>query len=144
MQLEEELTLRRAEIEDLRAKLRGADASSQQGNETDAAAGTETQPETLLLREQLLSAGREHYKESSELKEKYESALAASQQEVDSLKVVVDKQNVEITEMKQKVQQATKENMEMMDTWKVLCCVLLNVQRTPVRTEGSFQWSSVK
>ncbi|XP_047462749.1 CAP-Gly domain-containing linker protein 2 isoform X2 [Mugil cephalus] len=119
MQLEEELTLRRAEIEDLRAKLRGTDATLQQGNETDAAPGTETQPETLLLREQLLSAGRERYKESSELKEKYESALAASQQEVDSLKVVVDKQNLEITEMKQKVQQATKENMEMMDTWKV-------------------------
>uniref|UniRef100_A0A7N8XQE0 CAP-GLY domain containing linker protein 2 n=1 Tax=Mastacembelus armatus TaxID=205130 RepID=A0A7N8XQE0_9TELE len=107
MQLEEELTLRRAEIENL-----------QQATVGDTAPESDTQPETLLLREQLLTAGREHYKESSELKEKYEKALAANQQEIDSLKTVVDKQNQEISEMKQKVQQATKENMEMMDSWK--------------------------
>uniref|UniRef100_A0A3Q0RZ97 CAP-Gly domain containing linker protein 2 n=1 Tax=Amphilophus citrinellus TaxID=61819 RepID=A0A3Q0RZ97_AMPCI len=118
MQLEEELRLRRAEIENLQAQLKGADASLQKADHGDAAQGSDTQPETLLLREQLLSAGREHYKESSELREKYETALAASQQEVDSLKAVVEKQNLEITEMKQKVQQATKENVEMMDTWK--------------------------
>ncbi|XP_030602188.1 CAP-Gly domain-containing linker protein 2 isoform X2 [Archocentrus centrarchus] len=118
MQLEEELRLRRAEIENLQAQLKGADASSQKADHGDAAQGSDTQPETLLLREQLLSAGREHYKESSELREKYETALAASQQEVDSLKAVVEKQNLEISEMKQKVQQATKENVEMMDTWK--------------------------
>uniref|UniRef100_A0A8C4HA98 CAP-Gly domain-containing protein n=1 Tax=Dicentrarchus labrax TaxID=13489 RepID=A0A8C4HA98_DICLA len=103
MQLENELSSRRAEIENLQAQLRGSDRSSQQ---------------TLLLREQLVSAGREHYKENSELKEKYETAIAASQQEVDALKAVVDNKNQEIGEMKQKVQQATKENMEMMDTWK--------------------------
>lgn len=126
MQLEEELSLRRAEIASLQVQLRGSDSSSQQANDSDAAPGSDTKPETLLLREQLLSAGREHYKESSELKEKYETALSASQQEVDSLKAVVDKQNQEISEMKQKVQQATKENMEMMDTWKVFCYVLFN------------------
>ncbi|XP_040908211.1 CAP-Gly domain-containing linker protein 2 isoform X2 [Toxotes jaculatrix] len=118
MQLEEELTFKKAEIKNLQAQLRGSDSSSQQANDSDAAAGSDAQPETALLREQLLLAGREHYKESSELKEKYETALAASQQEIDSLKAVVDKQNQEINEMKLKVQQATKENMEMMDTWK--------------------------
>ncbi|KAM4727121.1 CAP-Gly domain-containing linker protein 2 isoform 2-T2 [Anableps anableps] len=113
MQLEEELALRRAEIKDLQGQLRRVDASSQ-----EEAPGADAQPETLLLREQLLTAGREHHKESSELKEKYEMALAASQQEVDSLRTVVEKQSAEIGEMKQKVQQATKENMEMMDSWK--------------------------
>ncbi|XP_007563930.1 CAP-Gly domain-containing linker protein 2 isoform X3 [Poecilia formosa] len=113
MQLEEELALRRAEIKDLQGQLRRVDASSQQ-----EAPGTDAPPETVLLREQLLTVGREHHKESSELKEKYETALAASQQEVESLRTVVKKQSAEIGEMKQKVQQATKENMEMMDSWK--------------------------
>lgn len=126
MQLEEELSLRRAEITNLQVQLKGADASWQKVDRVDAAQGSDAQPETLLLREQLLSAGREHYKESSELREKYETALAASQQEIDSLKAVVEKQNVEINEMKQKVQQATKENVEMMDTWKVRCSVFYN------------------
>ncbi|XP_028277555.1 CAP-Gly domain-containing linker protein 2 isoform X2 [Parambassis ranga] len=118
MQLEEELTLRRAEIESLQAQMRGSDASSAPAGEGEAAQGSDAQPEAVLLREQLLAAGRERYKESSELKEKYETALGASQQEIDSLKAVVDKQNTEINELKQKVQQATKENVEMMDTWK--------------------------
>uniref|UniRef100_A0A667WZ48 CAP-Gly domain containing linker protein 2 n=1 Tax=Myripristis murdjan TaxID=586833 RepID=A0A667WZ48_9TELE len=118
MQLEEELRLRRAEIDTLQAQLRGPDHNSQQASDGDAAPESGPQQETLLLREQLLTAGREHYKESSELKEKYEAALATSQQEVDSLKTVVEKQSQEISELKQKVQQATKENMEMMDTWK--------------------------
>lgn len=118
MQLEEELSLSRAEIASLQVQLRVPDSSSQQANDSDATTGSDIKPETLLLREQLLSAGREHYKESSELKEKYETALSASQQEVETLKVVVDKQNQEISELKQKIQQATKENMEMMDTWK--------------------------
>ncbi len=125
MQLEEELSLRRAEIKNLQARLGGSDTSSQQANDSEAAPGADAQPDTLLLREQLMSAGREHYKESSELKEKYEMELAARQQEVDSLKAVVDNKNQEIGEMKQKVQQATKENMEMMDTWKVFCYILV-------------------
>ncbi|XP_058483335.1 CAP-Gly domain-containing linker protein 2 isoform X3 [Solea solea] len=115
MQLEEELTLRRAEVKNLQAQLGGGDAGSLKAGDN---AGSDIQPETLLLREQLLSAGRVHFRESSELKEKYETALAASRQEVDSLKAVVEKQNQEISELKQKVQQANKENMEMMDTWK--------------------------
>ncbi|KAM7397617.1 hypothetical protein PAMA_005770 [Pampus argenteus] len=124
MQLEEELGLRKAEIASLQVQLGGLDLSSQQaaddggGSKGDDAPGSDAKPETALLREQLVSAGREHYKESSELKEKYETALSARQQEVNSLKAVVDKQKHEISEMKQKVQQATKENMEMMDTWK--------------------------
>ncbi|XP_062288456.1 CAP-Gly domain-containing linker protein 2 [Scomber scombrus] len=118
MQLEEELSLGRTEIASLQVQLRCINPCSQEANDSDAAPGSDIKPETLLLREQLLSVGREHYKESSELKEKYEKELSASQQEVDSLKAVVDKQNQEISEMKQKVQQATKENMEMMDTWK--------------------------
>ncbi|XP_038159631.1 CAP-Gly domain-containing linker protein 2 isoform X2 [Cyprinodon tularosa] len=113
MQLERELALRQAEVQDLQGQLRRVDANSQQD-----AAGTGAQPETLLLREQLLTAGREHHKESSELREKYEAALAASQREIDSLRAIVEKQSVEIGEMKQKVQQATKENVEMMDSWK--------------------------
>lgn len=130
MQLEEELTLRRAEIKNLQAQLKGSDPGSQQTNDSDAGPGSDAEPETVLLREQLLTVGREHYKESSELKEKYETALAASQQEIDSLKAVVDKQNQEINESKQKVQQATKENMEMMDTWKVFCYIQFN----PIQT----------
>ncbi|XP_049447805.1 CAP-Gly domain-containing linker protein 2 isoform X3 [Epinephelus fuscoguttatus] len=118
MQLEEELSLRRAEIEKLQAKLGGSDTGSQQADDSDAAPGAGAQLETPVLPEQLVSAGHEHYKQSSELKEKYEAALAASQQEIDSLKALVENKSQEVSEMKQKVQQATKENMEMMDTWK--------------------------
>ncbi|XP_039634549.1 CAP-Gly domain-containing linker protein 2 isoform X3 [Perca fluviatilis] len=119
MLLEEELRLRRAEMENLQAKLRGSDTSSQQATDSDDAPWSDTQPEALALRTQLVMAGREHHKESSELKEKYEAALAASQQEIDSLKAVVEDKRQEVSRMKQKVQQANKENMEMMDTWKV-------------------------
>ncbi|XP_045896374.1 CAP-Gly domain-containing linker protein 2 isoform X1 [Micropterus dolomieu] len=118
MQLEEELHLRRAEVENLQAQLRGSDPSLPRVNNSEAAPGSETQPETLLLHERLVSVSREHYKESSELKEKYDTALAASQREIESLKAMVESKNQDISEMKQKVQQATKENMEMMDTWK--------------------------
>ncbi|XP_070700207.1 CAP-Gly domain-containing linker protein 2 [Pempheris klunzingeri] len=118
VQLEKELGLRRAEVEKLQAQLGGPDAASQQASLGDAAPGPDTQPETLLPSNQLVSADLGHYKESSELKEKYETALAASQQEAESLKALVDNKNQEIGEMKQKLQQATKENMEVMDTWK--------------------------
>ncbi|XP_032389765.1 CAP-Gly domain-containing linker protein 2 isoform X4 [Etheostoma spectabile] len=119
MLLEEELSLRRAEMENLQAKLRGSETSSQQTTDSDDAPGCDTQPEALALRTQLVLAGREHHKESSELKERYKAALAASQQEIDSLKTVVEDKSQEVSRMKQKVQQANKENMEMMDTWKV-------------------------
>ncbi|KAM4544468.1 CAP-Gly domain-containing linker protein 2 isoform 2-T2 [Odontesthes bonariensis] len=111
MQLEKELGLRRAEVEDLQAQLRRADASSRETVDGEA-------PETPVLRGQPPPSGPEHNKENCELREKYEATLTASQQEIDSLKAAVDKQNLEISEMKQKALQATKENMEMMDTWK--------------------------
>uniref|UniRef100_A0A3P8VVP2 CAP-Gly domain containing linker protein 2 n=1 Tax=Cynoglossus semilaevis TaxID=244447 RepID=A0A3P8VVP2_CYNSE len=116
MQLEEELATRRAEIKNLRAQLTGSDTSSQQpgdvcANVVTALGSEDLQTETLPLREQ-------HFKECSELKERYETALAGSQQEIESLKATAEKQTQEISELKQKVQQANKENMEMMDTWK--------------------------
>ncbi|XP_068188278.1 CAP-Gly domain-containing linker protein 2 isoform X2 [Antennarius striatus] len=113
VQLEEELSLRKAEIQSLQAQLLGPD----DGRATPPRSGG--QSETLLLREQLASAGREHFKESSELKEKYETALAASRQEVESLKLTVEQKNQDVSELKQRVQQAGKENVEMMDAWKV-------------------------
>lgn len=118
MQLEDELTLRGAEIKNLRAQLGGGGDSGSQpaggGGDGDAAAppGSDGQRDAPLLSEQ-------RYRESGELRDKYETALAASQQEVDSLKAVVDKQNQEIGDARQRVQQANKENLEMMDTWKV-------------------------
>lgn len=110
IQLEEELALRKTEIENLQARLRESDMSSQQAD---------IQLETPVLHEQPVI-------DSAHLKEKYETALTSSQQEVDSLKAVVGSKNQEIIEMKQKVQQATKENMEMMDSWKVSCFILLS------------------
>ncbi|XP_067348183.1 CAP-Gly domain-containing linker protein 2 isoform X2 [Channa argus] len=141
MQLEEELTLRRAEIKNLQGQLRGS--SSQQADESDHTPASDTQPESLILREQLVSVGHEHDKDSSELKEKYEMVLAANQQEIDSLKAVVDKQNLEISELKQKVQQATKENMEMMDTWKAkFDTLVIDHQRSLEELKASLSSSS--
>uniref|UniRef100_A0AAQ4PCH4 CAP-Gly domain-containing protein n=1 Tax=Gasterosteus aculeatus aculeatus TaxID=481459 RepID=A0AAQ4PCH4_GASAC len=120
VQLEEELSLRRAEMENLQAKLRGSDASPRGGGDHgDGEARPETPPPQPPPPAQPVSAGREHHEESGELKEKYEAALAASRQEVDSMKAELEKRSQEVIEMKQKVQQATKENVEMMDTWKV-------------------------
>ncbi|CAB1352253.1 unnamed protein product [Coregonus sp. 'balchen'] len=120
MQLEDELALRRAEIEELQVRLQD---SSMDGDSTQ---GPVAQSETLLLREQLLMAGREHRKESSQLREKYKAAVATGQEETDKLKAMVDKQSQEIIELKQRVQQATTENMEMMDNWKVKLDTLVN------------------
>uniref|UniRef100_A0A8C7I9Y0 CAP-Gly domain containing linker protein 2 n=1 Tax=Oncorhynchus kisutch TaxID=8019 RepID=A0A8C7I9Y0_ONCKI len=113
MQLEEELALRQAEIEDLQVQLR--DPNSHPNTS-----------ETFLLREQLLTAGREHHKESSQLREKYDAAVVAGQEETNRLKATVDKQSQEIIDLKQRVQQATTENMEMMDNWKVRLDTLVN------------------
>uniref|UniRef100_A0A8C8G091 CAP-Gly domain-containing protein n=1 Tax=Oncorhynchus tshawytscha TaxID=74940 RepID=A0A8C8G091_ONCTS len=113
MQLEEELALRQAEIEELQVQLR--DPNSHPNTS-----------ETFLLREQLLTAGREHHKESSQLREKYEAAVVAGQEETNRLKATVDKQSQEIIDLKQRVQQATTENMEMMDNWKVRLDTLVN------------------
>ncbi|XP_055733067.1 CAP-Gly domain-containing linker protein 2-like isoform X5 [Salvelinus fontinalis] len=120
VQLEDELALRRAEIEELQVRLRDA------AKDGDSTQGPVAQSETILLREQLLTAGREHHKESSQLREKYEAAVATGQEETDKLKATVDKQSQEIIELKQRVQQATTENMEMMDNWKVKLDTLVN------------------
>uniref|UniRef100_A0A3P9JE94 CAP-GLY domain containing linker protein 2 n=1 Tax=Oryzias latipes TaxID=8090 RepID=A0A3P9JE94_ORYLA len=87
MQLEKELGLRRAEMEELQAQL-GRRAE-------DGHVFADGQPE-----------------------EEHAAALRASRQEAETLKAVVEKQNLEISEMKLKVQQATKENVEMMESWK--------------------------
>ncbi|XP_041947705.1 CAP-Gly domain-containing linker protein 2 isoform X3 [Alosa sapidissima] len=122
-QLEEELALRKAEVEELRARLQrsGEEASGLAGTEvssslSDGGAGLST--EALVLREQLLSAGREHREESSQLRERYEVALTASQREAERLKATGERQAQEIAELRQRLQQATRENMDMMDGWK--------------------------
>uniref|UniRef100_A0A4W5LND1 CAP-Gly domain containing linker protein 2 n=1 Tax=Hucho hucho TaxID=62062 RepID=A0A4W5LND1_9TELE len=139
MQLEDELALRRAEIEELQVRLRDA------AKDGDSTQGPVAQSETLLLREQLLTAGREHHKESSQLREKYEAAVATGQEETDKLKATVDKQSQEIIELKQRVQQATTENMEMMDNWKVKLDTLVNDhQRSLEDLKASLSSSSAK
>ncbi|XP_033969930.1 CAP-Gly domain-containing linker protein 2 isoform X1 [Trematomus bernacchii] len=113
VQLEEELSLRRAEMENLQVKLRGSDSQQEDGDE---APGSE--PETLVLRVQLASAGREHNKESSELREKHEAELEERRQEVAELRAELETKSRELSEVKLKVQDANRENVEMMDTWK--------------------------
>ncbi|KAM9499255.1 CAP-Gly domain-containing linker protein 2 isoform 6-T6 [Salvelinus alpinus] len=126
MQLEEELALRQAEIEELQVQLRDPDSHPNTAEDGYATQGPVAQSETFLLREQLLTAGREHHKESSQLREKYEAAVAAGQEETNRLKATVDKQSQEIIDLKQRVQQAMTENMEMMDNWKVRLDTLVN------------------
>uniref|UniRef100_A0A4W5MBW9 CAP-Gly domain containing linker protein 2 n=1 Tax=Hucho hucho TaxID=62062 RepID=A0A4W5MBW9_9TELE len=126
MQLEEELALRRAEIEELQVQLRDPDSELNMAEDGYPTQWPVAQSETFLLREQLLTAGREHHKESSQLREKYEAAVAAGQEETNRLKAMVDKQSQEIIDLKQRVQQATTENMEMMDNWKVRLDTLVN------------------
>ncbi|XP_033906779.1 CAP-Gly domain-containing linker protein 2 isoform X4 [Acipenser ruthenus] len=112
MQLEEELALRKAEIEELQQRLR----SPNPDEAADPSPGLHT--EAFLLREQLLTASRERHKESSELREKYEAALSSQQRDVNRLKTTMEKQAQEILNLKHKLQQANKENMGMMDSWK--------------------------
>ncbi|XP_064838204.1 CAP-Gly domain-containing linker protein 2 isoform X5 [Oncorhynchus masou masou] len=126
MQLEEELALRQAEIEELQVQLRDPDSHPNTAEDGYPTQGPVAQSETFLLREQLLTAGREHHKESSQLREKYEVAVVAGQEETNRLKAMVDKQSQEIIDLKQRVQQATTENMEMMDNWKVRLDTLVN------------------
>ncbi|XP_020861315.1 CAP-Gly domain-containing linker protein 2 isoform X2 [Phascolarctos cinereus] len=110
VQLEEELSLRRGEIEELQQCLR-------QAGPVDPS-DTSPSSEALRLREQLLSASKEHQKESGLLKDKYEKALKAYQLEVERLKATNEKYAQEIADLKHKVQQATSENMGLMDNWK--------------------------
>ncbi|XP_059405899.1 CAP-Gly domain-containing linker protein 2-like isoform X4 [Carassius carassius] len=116
MQLEEELALRKVEVEQLQARF-------QRGSFGPVTGAGDSRPginsETLVLREQLLSAGRERREESSLLRERYEASLSSSQKEVEHLKATKERQGQEISDLKQRLQQATRENMEMMDSWKV-------------------------
>lgn len=113
IQLEEELAVRKAEVEELQIRLQRGSS----GQPADVS-GPGLSSETLVLREQLLSAGREHRKESSQLRERYEASLSSSQKEVERLKAITDRQGQDISDLKQRLQQATRENMEMMDSWK--------------------------
>ncbi|KAF4073222.1 hypothetical protein AMELA_G00256380 [Ameiurus melas] len=109
MQLEEELTLRKAEVEELHARLQRASSSVVEGGDVISSS------EALVLRERLESARRE---ESSQLRERYEAMLSASRQETERLKATTERQTSEISKLRQRLQQATRENMEMMDSWK--------------------------
>lgn len=70
LQLEEELNLRRGEIEELQQCL--LHSGPPPTDHPEAA-------ETLRLRERLLSASKEHQRESGVLRDKYEKALRAYQ-----------------------------------------------------------------
>ncbi|XP_073430910.1 CAP-Gly domain-containing linker protein 2 isoform X1 [Dendrobates tinctorius] len=111
-QLEEELNLRRNEIEDLQHCL----LNSSQSDLPEHKIGLQT--EALRLRDQLLSASKEHQKESSQQRDKYEEKMKRYQQEVEKLKASNEKHVQEIGELKKKLEQATKENIGMMDSWK--------------------------
>ncbi|XP_077595959.1 CAP-Gly domain-containing linker protein 2 isoform X2 [Stigmatopora nigra] len=92
VQLEEELTRTKAEVESLRDRLPGGRDG---------------------LNPELGSSGGPAAFDSD-----MTAALVKSQREAEELRILVEKQNQEVSELKIKVQQATKENMEMMDTWK--------------------------
>ncbi|XP_007894635.1 CAP-Gly domain-containing linker protein 2 isoform X3 [Callorhinchus milii] len=108
-QLEEELELRRKEMEELQLGLRDSDNPEH---------SLSLQSETFKLREQLLCANREHQVESNTLREQLESKVKEHQQETERLKAANTKYSQDITELRQRLDQATKENMEMMDGWK--------------------------
>lgn len=109
MQLEEELTLRKAEVDELQARLQRASSSVVEGGDVISSS------EALVLRERLEFARRE---ESSQQRERYEAMLSANRQETERLKATTERQASEITKLRQRLQQATRENMEMMDSWK--------------------------
>uniref|UniRef100_A0A8D1HPU0 CAP-Gly domain containing linker protein 2 n=1 Tax=Sus scrofa TaxID=9823 RepID=A0A8D1HPU0_PIG len=109
LQLEEELSLRRGEIKELQQCL--LHSGPPPADHPEAA-------ETLRLRERLLSASKEHQRESGLLRDKYEKALRAYQAEVEKLRWANEKYAQEVVDLKAKVQQATSENMGLMDNWK--------------------------
>ncbi|XP_018408879.1 PREDICTED: CAP-Gly domain-containing linker protein 2 isoform X2 [Nanorana parkeri] len=111
-QLEEELSHRRNEIEDLQNCL----MNSSHSDTPEHNIGLQT--EALRLRDKLLSASKEHHKESSQQRDKYEKNIKRYQQEIEKLKASNEKYVQEIGELKRKVEQATKENIGMMDNWK--------------------------
>ncbi|KAL1768320.1 CAP-Gly domain-containing linker protein 2 isoform X2 [Sigmodon hispidus] len=109
LQLEEELCLRRGEIEELQQCLLQSGPPPQDHPEA---------AETLRLRERLLSASKEHQRDSTLLQDKYEKMLKSYQAEVDKLRAANEKYAQEVADLKEKVQQATSENMGLMDNWK--------------------------
>ncbi|XP_032286625.1 CAP-Gly domain-containing linker protein 2 isoform X3 [Phoca vitulina] len=109
LQLEEELHLRRGEIEELQQCL--LHSGPPPAEHPEAA-------ETLRLRERLLTASKERQRESGALRDKYEKALRAYQAEVEKLRAANEKYAQEVVDLKAKVQQATSENMGLMDNWK--------------------------
>ncbi|KAF7688823.1 CAP-Gly domain-containing linker protein 2 isoform X1 [Silurus meridionalis] len=109
MQLEEELTLCKAEVGELQSRLQMASSSVVEGGDVIASS------EALVLRERLETARRE---ESNQLRERYEAMLSSSRQETERLKATTERQGSEIAKLRQRLQQATRENMEMMDSWK--------------------------
>ncbi|XP_069083001.1 CAP-Gly domain-containing linker protein 2 isoform X1 [Pleurodeles waltl] len=112
VQLEEELSLRRVEIEDLQQCLRNTNLSEIPEHNLGL------QTEALRLRDQLLSASKDHQSEVVQQREKYEKTLKKQQQDLDKLRATTEKYTQEIAELKKKLEQATKENMGMMDSWK--------------------------
>uniref|UniRef100_A0A8C5QCR9 CAP-Gly domain containing linker protein 2 n=1 Tax=Leptobrachium leishanense TaxID=445787 RepID=A0A8C5QCR9_9ANUR len=111
-QLEEELSLRRNEIEDLEHCL----LNSSQTDVPEHNLGL--QSEALRLRDKLLSASKEHQKESIQQRDKYEKNMKRYQQEIEKMKGVNEKHVQEISDLRKKLEQATQENMGMMDSWK--------------------------
>ncbi|KAK7829215.1 hypothetical protein U0070_012686 [Myodes glareolus] len=109
LQLEEELSLRRGEIQELQQCLLQSGPPPQDHPEA---------AETLRLRERLLSASKEHQRDSTLLQDKYEKMLKTYQAEVDKLRTANEKYAQEVADLKAKVQQATSENMGLMDNWK--------------------------
>ncbi|XP_078535562.1 CAP-Gly domain-containing linker protein 2 isoform X3 [Lissotriton helveticus] len=112
VQLEEELSLRRVEIEDLQQCLRNTNLSEIPEHNLGL------QTEALRLRDQLLSVSKDHQSEVVQQREKYENTLKKQQQDLDKLRATNEKYTQEITELKKKLEQATTENMGMMDNWK--------------------------
>ncbi|KAM4820683.1 CAP-Gly domain-containing linker protein 2 isoform 1-T2 [Thomomys bottae] len=104
MQLEEELSLRRGEIQELQqCLLRSGPPPSDLPEAAEA------------LR---LLASRERQQEGSALRDRYEEALKAHQAEADKLRAANEKYAQEVADLKAKVRQATHENMGLMDNWK--------------------------
>ncbi|XP_075446091.1 CAP-Gly domain-containing linker protein 2 isoform X2 [Ascaphus truei] len=136
LQLEEELNLRRNQIEELQHCL----MNSSQSEMPEHNLGLQT--EALRLRDQLLSASKEHQKESSQQRDKYEKNMKKYQQEIEKLKGMNEKHVHDIADLKKKLEQATKENIGMMDSWKFkLDSLVTNHQKSLKDLKGSLSTS---
>ncbi|KAG7266960.1 hypothetical protein CRUP_033639 [Coryphaenoides rupestris] len=97
VQLEEELALRQAEVAQLQDR-------QLQGAGQDTPPGSGTQPDAVPREQQqlLTTADRERLRESAELQQRHAEA--------DALRAQAERQSQEIGELKQRLQQATREN----------------------------------